>query len=161
MFGLKKKGRAASLKLHDTLVKKLRPQIEKISGWLRLAPRLRLFSRWSRKNPKKLTIYYLGFALTLISVNMITSMFYSTPDPDPLGLSHIADNNLLGGMQTISMNRELIKEAGSEYNKAYLKVAQRLDSLCGLKEKSMADSIEIDHLWKLLNIKPSNNTNIP
>ena len=154
MFGIKRKGREISEKTHGKLAGCIKPYIDRQAVKMRLAGRIRLLDRWGRKNPKRLFLYYLCFAIIIISLNVIMSWVCSidhSADKDPLELSRLSQTNLVDGMNVLNLNREQIKDAVHDYNQARIILAHRLDSLCNLPVKSSSDSTQIYNLWNLLN----------
>lgn len=153
MFGIKKRGRKISAKVFNQTSRGLSGYFGKWSAGWRIQGRLKLFSRWGKRHPKRLCIYYVAFALVILSVNIlfsIISLSHPNTDQDSLGLSQIVNSSPVSGMTQININREVINATIDEYASTSLLLASRLDSLNNIKEKSREDSIEMVSIYQKL-----------
>ena len=153
MFGIKRKGREQSEKIHRFLRERLRHIFLSLSGRLRYSGRSRLFKRWGRKNPRKAMMYYACFVVVILGWNVMGMVSVSRHETvskrvDPLKLKDMFD-----GMMTINKNREAIQSSISDYANAGILLTMKLDSLLNLDIKSREDSLEIAGIIEKLNIK--------
>ncbi len=159
MFGIKRKGREQSEKIHRFLRERLRHIFLSLSGRLRYSGRSRLFKRWGRKNPRKAMMYYACFVVVILGWNVMGMVSVSRHETvpkrvDPLKLKEMSvADDMFDGMMTINKNREAIQSSISDYANAGILLTMKLDSLLNLDIKSREDSLEIAGIIEKLNIK--------
>ena len=160
MFGIRKKGREQSAKLHRVLRENVAPFVARLSERSRLPARKRLVVWWGRKNPWKVVASYAVFAVAAIAWNsygLIPSGKSLKSGGDPLGFSGMASvSNPFDGMTEINVNKAAIRSTLSDIADVNLELAQRLDSLCSLESKTRKDSLEIVRIYSKLNNKTHN-----
>lgn len=156
MFGIKKRGREQSTKLHRLIASSLEPLARRFAQRLRYPARRRLLNIWGARNRHKVVALYCGFVVVILAFN-IAGFVNASPDSavneDPLRLADMTDGNPFDGMAVVNGNRESIRSSVTELAKAKLVLANRLDSLCGLEVKSREDSLEIVRIYNIFNNK--------
>lgn len=155
MFGIKRRGREQSAKIHRLISGAVAPWIERVSGRLRFPARKRLLNRWGSRHPRRVVALYAAFAVSILLWN-VAGLVIGSPEKggsDPLGLAQRLEGNPFDGMLDVNRNRESIREAVSELAETNVRLANRLDSLCSLRVKTRRDSIEIMTICNKLNNK--------
>ncbi len=89
MFGIKKKGREKSAKLHTAIQAHLFHIIQKYAERFKIQQKIRIANIWSRKHPKKLMVNYVTFAVLLLGITLMTDFPLCTTNNDTINLASI------------------------------------------------------------------------
>lgn len=160
MYGIKRKGREQSAKVHGAIKNSLKPFFEMLSAKTRYPARKVIINRWGRHHPKRVVCLYGMFAVIILSFNIMGHFLHdssnTTTNSDVLNIARKSSVNPVQGMSQININRKVIGSTMQDYADVNISLAHRLDSLVRLDGKSRQDSIEILNIYKKL-IKTRNN----
>lgn len=153
MFGLKKKGRESSNKLHLVIRKLLTPIGKRLKSGLRIESRTRIANRWARAHPKRVMLGYSFFAVTIFTATILSDFVFSQSKTTEtsLRLDEIpAINHGISYLSISEANNEKLKHELSEMGRKGMVLYQEMDSLSELQTKTHEDSLRISNIYNIL-----------
>lgn len=153
MFGLKKKGRESSKKIHSVIIKLLYPYGKRLKSGMRIESRIRIANRMARAHPKRVMIGYSLFAVTIFTATILSDLVFSHRNTTDTSLRLDEIPVINQGMSYISIseaNNEKLKQELSEMGKKGMILYQEMDSLSKLQTKSHEDSLRISNIYNIL-----------
>lgn len=153
----KSKPSAVSLLLHDFTS----PVMQKLSAYTRYYGRKRLADRWARHNPKKFMYSYISLASVILIYTVVSTFLYEEKqEKRSFSMSQTMDNVDIH-QNKIRENEMRIKAEIKSFAEESILMANELDSLSKLDNKTHSDSIRILNLFDILsNAYNINNDNI-
>lgn len=153
MFGIKKKGRATTQKLHSFLKDLLSPVAFRIANKLRMQGRMRLANRWARKHPKYFISGYCILAVTILSGTLLWDFMIRdrSEDKESIMSSIVPINHRLKYLEIYEANQQMLKNEIAELGRRGMVLYNEMDSLMRIENKTREDSTRIACIYTNLN----------
>ena len=149
MKSLKETFRSSKARIHDPLVRWLRPKVSAFGQRHRLAPRIRIANRWARKHPKKTFAYMVVTLLTVIFTDLTITAFSYSDRENPMTTIATVEP-IFDGFRAIQANKQAHQEQILSLAAKGRSVKSEIDSLIAIPEKSHSDSITIIQRYRQL-----------
>lgn len=152
MFGIKRKGREMSAKLHKAIQVNLSPIIQKYSDRFKIQRKIRIANIWARKHPKKFMLNYVAFAVLLLGITLYADFSFSKRDEDAFDLKSIPSfSHRLQSLNNTEIQNERLKIEIAELGSKGMELYNELDSMMKLPNKTHEDSLKIISTYNILN----------
>ncbi len=152
MYGIKRKGRENSAQLYKVLQTYISPIVRQFSEKIKLQRKIRIANIWAKRHPKRLMVYYISFAICLLSITLIADFSIKRDSSEDLGLKDIPSmSHRLQSLNNTEIQNERIKQEVGELGAKGMLLYNQLDSMMKLPYKTRQDSLKILSTYDILN----------
>lgn len=148
MLGIKKKGRSAALKFHESVGGFMSQFFSRLRKKTRFDGRIRIANMWARKHPRRTVIIYGIIAVALIAANVFEFCIYDIKGgTDAEEVQPGILRSAFERQNRITENNMIIREKIENLNAKKMQLIEEFDSLKNLSQRSHEDSLRMYSLF--------------